>query len=90
MYATFDCICVECTEYHREEVIPIGENSVFPAKCTRGHFLLKTTSSESDRVEDWNGAIAELFRTVMQAYSEQDGVARLRFEIDGESEGRGP
>ena len=76
---------VECTKCHREEVIPMGENPVFPAKCSRGHFLLKGKSHEADRVEDWNGSTAQLFRALMQAYSEIGGVARLRFEIDAES-----
>ena len=81
------CVRVECTKCHREEVIPMGENPVFPTKCSRGHFLLKATSGETDRVEDWNGATAELFRAVMQAYTEIGAVAHLRFEIDADSEG---
>ena len=78
------CIRVECTRCHREEVIPMGENPVFPARCSRGHFLLKEAHSFNDRVDDSNGVTAELFRAVLQAYSEKGAVARLRFEIDGD------
>ena len=77
------CVRIECMTCHREEVIPMGENPRFPAKCSRGHFLLKAESSSADRVEDSNGATAELFRALMVAYSEEGAASRLRIEIDG-------
>ena len=79
------CIRVECMRCHREEIIPMGETPVFPAKCSKGHFLLKATSSPTDRVEDTDNVVAELFRAVQQAYSAQGEVVRLRFEIDGDA-----